>query len=471
MAVDCGTARPTRRRAANGRTQGSRRGHRSATARVCIVLALAALSTASTSSIPLHACKPPRDLSAASTVPSAASVRLFLRGGSSSADAVWAAAVDAGSGRTYYYNVKTKEVAWALPPGATLRPPRTAGAGAGASAGTTAGGGGGSGATASAAGAVESGTAAQPASGGGQAQQAPLTHATAGSANDKGTQTGDDSLVTVHAPPVVAEVDPGFGRKPAEPAPAPDNTAAFNGQPLAAGAGNQGPAAGPGTAVPGGEVAAASPQPHAAVAQQTSSAATDAATAGAASTRPQLSSNSLWKEVLDPASGRVYYFHTITKESVWTMPNLTQVDLTEVEEKTSEEMRDEVRQHELVSMAESRYNDTAEAKAQIDEARAHYKDVKSGIADVRSADADLRAEANAATFTVTKFFTRLKNTAAVTSNFTSSIFRTVGGAASELVAAATRNTPTPAVYCRCRGVPGCRCYQFTRRPAHCAEDT
>ena len=294
------------------------------------MLALAALSTASTSSIPLHACKPPRDLSAASTVPSAASVRLFLRGGSSSADAVWAAAVDAGSGRTYYYNVKTKEVAWALPPGATLRPPRTAGAGAGASAGTTAGGGGGSGATASAAGAVESGTAAQPASGGGQAQQAPLTHATAGSANDKGTQTGDDSLVTVHAPPVVAEVDPGFGRKPAEPAPAPDNTAAFNGQPLAAGAGNQGPAAGPGTAVPGGEVAAASPQPQAAVAQQTSSAATDAATAGAASTRPQLSSNSLWKEVLDPASGRVYYFHTITKESVWELPNLT-----EVEEETS----------------------------------------------------------------------------------------------------------------------------------------
>ena len=44
-------------------------------------------------------------------------------------------------------------------------------------------------------------------------------------------------------------------------------------------------------------------------------------------------------------------------------------------------------------------------------ARAHYEDVKSGIADVRSADADLRAEANAATFTVTKFFTRLKNTA------------------------------------------------------------
>ena len=63
---------------------------------------------------------------------------------------------------------------------------------------------------------------------------------------------------------------------------------------------------------------------------------------------------------------------------------------------TAEEMRDEVRQHELVSMAESRYNDAAEAKAQIDEARAHYEDVKSGIADVRSADADLRAEANAA---------------------------------------------------------------------------
>ena len=40
---------------------------------------------------------------------------------------------------------------------------------------------------------------------------------------------------------------------------------------------------------------------------------------------------------------------------------------------------------------------------------------------------------------------------AVTSNVTSSIFRTVGGAASELVAAATRNTPTPAVYCRCWG--------------------
>ena len=409
MAVDSGTARLMRRWAANGRTQGSRRGHRSATARECIVLALAALSTAPTSSIPRHACKPSRDPSAASTVPSAASMRLFLRGGSSNADAVWAAAVDAGRGRTYYYDVKTKEVAWALPPGATLQPPRTAGAGASASAGATAGGGG-SGATASAAGAVESGTAAQPASGVGHAQQAPSTHATAGSANDKGTQTGGDSLVTVHAPPVVAEVDPGFDRKPAEQAPAPDSTAASNGQTSAAGAGNQCPAAAPGAVVPGGEVAAA-PAQQQAVAQQTSSAPTDAASAGAASKRPHLSSNSPWKEVLDPASGRVYYFHTITKESVWTMPNLTQVDLTEVEEKTSEEMRDEVRQHELVSMAESRYNDTAEAKAQIDEARAHYKDVKSGIADVRSADADLRAEANAATFTVTKFFTRLKNTA------------------------------------------------------------
>jgi len=63
---------------------------------------------------------------------------------------------------------------------------------------------------------------------------------------------------------------------------------------------------------------------------------------------------------------------------------------------TADEIVTEMRQHELVSTAESRYNDAAEAKAQIDEARALYQDVKSGVADVRSAVADLRAEAGAA---------------------------------------------------------------------------
>ena len=248
-----GDARTKRRWASGGRTQGPRRGHCGATS-LSIMLTLAAISTVSTSGIPTrHACQLPRALPGASTAPSAAGKRLFLRGGSSSADAVWAAAVDAGSGRTYYYNVKTKEVAWVLPPGATLRPPRTAGTSASAAAGAAAGGGG---ATAASA-AVESGTAAaQPAIAVAQPQQAhpqqaPSAAVGAHDGNDKGTQTSSDACVTVHPPPVLAQVEPGFGRKTAEPAQAPD------GQPWAASSGTHSPGAVPGAAGPGGESSAA----------------------------------------------------------------------------------------------------------------------------------------------------------------------------------------------------------------------
>ena len=69
--------------------------------------------------------------------------------------------------------------------------------------------------------------------------------------NDKGTQTSSDACVTVHPPPVLAQVEPGFGRKTAEPAQAPD------GQPWAASSGTHGPGAVPGAAGPGGESSAA----------------------------------------------------------------------------------------------------------------------------------------------------------------------------------------------------------------------
>merc|ERR1719183_443434 len=50
---------------------------------------------------------------------------LSLRGGATS-DALWATTTDPNSGKTYFYNVKTKEVAWSLPAGAQLRPPKKA---------------------------------------------------------------------------------------------------------------------------------------------------------------------------------------------------------------------------------------------------------------------------------------------------------------------------------------------------------
>ena len=320
-----------------GRTQGPRRGHCGVTS-LSIVLTLAAISTVSTSGIATwHACQLPRALPAASTALSAAGKRLFLRGGSSSADAVWASAVDAGSGRTYYYNVKTKEVAWVLPPGATLRPPRTAGTSASTAAGASAGGGGPTAASAT----VESVTAAaKPAISVAQPQQAPSAAVGAHEGTDEGTQTSSDACVTVHPPPVLAQVEPGFGRKTADPAQAPDVAAAAHGQPWTAGTGthspgavgtgNHSPGAIPGAAGPGGEFfAAAAAQSPAAVAQQTSSTAQGApesAVAAASGNRPKLSSDSLWKEQVDPGSGRVYYFHSITRESVWELPNVCQID-------------------------------------------------------------------------------------------------------------------------------------------------
>ena len=72
------------------------------------------------------------------------------------------------------------------------------------------------------------------------------------------------------------------------------------------------------------------------------------------------------------------------------------VDEAEAEVRRLRATAEEMRQHELVSTAEGRYNDAAEAKKQIDEARALYQDVKSGVADIHSATADLCAEARMA---------------------------------------------------------------------------
>jgi len=71
-------------------------------------------------------------------------------------------------------------------------------------------------------------------------------------------------------------------------------------------------------------------------------------------------------------------------------------DEAEAEVRRLRATAEEMRQHELVSTAEGRYNDAAEAKKQIDEARALYQDVKSGVADIHSATADLCAEARMA---------------------------------------------------------------------------
>ena len=68
-------------------------------------------------------------------------------------------------------------------------------------------------------------------------------------------------------------------------------------------------------------------------------------------------------------------------------------DEAEAEVRRLRATAEEMRQHELVSTAEGRYNDAVEAKEQIDEARALYKDIKSGVADDHSAGEDLVAEA------------------------------------------------------------------------------
>ena len=217
-------------------------------------------------------------------------VRLSLRGGSSSPEAIWAATVDVGSGKTYYYNVKTKEVAWALPLGAMLRPPKIA---ATVSAVATD--------TATAGGAVD----AQPA-GAGQAYAAQLQQAQP-TAESHATLQFADPGVTVHAPPVCAEVPDGFGRKVAEPAAATPDAAT---------------AAAPAYLAAATTVAAIQSE---GVEQQLATSTEQGAVNGdtaSEKTRPILSPNSMWREVSDPTSGKFYYYHSITKESVWTLPSL-----------------------------------------------------------------------------------------------------------------------------------------------------
>ena len=218
-----------------------------------------------------------------------APVRLSLRGGSSNPE-IWAATLDVGSGKTYYYNVKTKEVAWALPLGAMLRPPKIV---ATVSAVATD--------TATAGGATD----AQPA-GAGQAYAAQLQQVQP-TAESHATLQFADPGVTVHAPPVCAEVPDGFGRKVADPAAATPDAAT---------------AAAPAYLAAATTVAAI--QSGVVEQQQATSTEQGAVNGDTASekTRPILSPNSMWREVSDPTSGKFYYYHSITKESVWTLPSL-----------------------------------------------------------------------------------------------------------------------------------------------------
>jgi len=214
---------------------------------------------------------------------------LSLRGGSSNPE-IWAATVDVGSGKTYYYNVKTKEVAWALPLGAMLRPPKIV---ATVSAVATD--------TATAGGAMD----AQPA-GAGQAYAAQLQQVQP-TAESHATLQFADPGVTVHAPPVCAEVPDGFGRKVADPAAATPDAAT---------------AAAPAYLAAATTVAAIQ---SGVVEQQQATSTEQGAVNGdtaSAKTRPILSPNSMWREVSDPISGKFYYYHSITKESVWTLPSL-----------------------------------------------------------------------------------------------------------------------------------------------------
>lgn len=243
--------------------------------------------------------------------------RLSLRGGSSNPEAVWAAAVDPASGKTYYFNVNTKEVTWVLPPGAMLRPPRTAPAAASA---TSTGG----------------ATVGQPQTAGQQEPATPVVNQQAVSSHDKSTAASVEPVVTVHTPPVLADVPPGFGRKVPEPVAAASDAAAtpplghaVPGATTAPTADTSAAAAAAAAAVAASAVATGLGAPAAAAAYQqeshTGQGTASAATAPSASpSRPQLSPNSLWKEVADPSSGKVYYYHTITKESVWTLPTIVE---------------------------------------------------------------------------------------------------------------------------------------------------
>jgi hypothetical protein len=305
----------------------------------------------------------------ASSSPSA--LHLALRGGSSNPDTVWAAAADPSSGKTYYYNVKTKEVAWALPAGATLRPPRTAPS---AAASTTVGD-------------VATGVGQQASAGQGNAQPDAAPSAEQGTAAAAGEDAGDHGLgrnmeypVTVHAPPVVGDVPAGFGRQASEPADAASNTndaqaAVSQRQPETAAEAadvNAKPSLAAEESAGGAHQAVATQQQQAGAGQAASSGGEAAGVA-----RPKLSPDSLWKEITDPTSGRVYYYHTITKESVWTLPTMEAI------------------------------NDDGQS-------------------------------------TFTKFFSRLRTTAAVTTNVTSSLFKTVGGAAKTLATAAATSASSPA---------------------------
>ena len=140
----------------------------------------------------------------------------------------------------------------------------------------------------------------------------------------------EDGDIAVHAPSVVGQCKPGFGR---------NSITSLN---LATSAILGEPAVAAPTANTTSSASGASPDPVRALSERSrireatqlantekreSVSAEPAREAsrsvtGARVERPKLSSESLWKEVTHPASGRVYYYHTITKESVWRLPTI-----------------------------------------------------------------------------------------------------------------------------------------------------
>ena len=187
-------------------------------------------------------------------------------------------------------------MAWSLPAGAQLRPPKKA---------------------------VKATNTAGPAHAHATTTPQSISTQAAGD-NDLFTSAGSTvAEVTVHAPPVAMDAPVDCNKPRAE---APEPLVAAAAQPAAVAAAAQ-PAATGGlpTAnpvaydsgmVPVVDASSCHPAP---VVAQTSTVKSDA-TGGMAAPQQGDENDSLWKEVTDPATGKVYYYHCVTKESVWTKP-------------------------------------------------------------------------------------------------------------------------------------------------------
>ena len=178
-------------------------------------------------------------------------------------------------------------MAWSLPAGAQLRPPKKA---------------------------VTATNTAGPAHAHATTTPQSISTQAAGD-NDLFTSAGSNvAEVTVHAPPVAMDA-PVDSNKPRAEAPVPLVAAAA--QPAATGGlPTANPVAYDSGVVPVVDASSCHPAP---VVAQTSTVKSDA-TGGMAAPQQVDENDSLWKEVTDPATGKVYYYHCVTKESVWTKP-------------------------------------------------------------------------------------------------------------------------------------------------------